>query len=183
MTVGSDILPRNATPLQRAWADTQWARVSALDISAIRAAVNPATCPAALLPWLAYALSVDAWDDNWSEATKRAVIAASPQVHRQKGTRQAVQTALDALGVPCTLLEWWEPGGPVKRASFNVTAWVTDGGPVLDDAMIRRIIATVRRAKPKSRVFTPFIGAAPAGTAYVGAATETVLRIVVPAGA
>jgi phage tail P2-like protein len=67
---------------------------------------NPATCPAALLPWLAWALSVDEWDDAWTEATKRAVIAASVEVHRRKGTVGSIKKALAAAGYgDATVLE------------------------------------------------------------------------------
>ena len=55
-------------------------------------------CPAHLLPWLAWALSVDEWDSAWPEHIKRAVIAASVEVHRRKGTRHSVRQALNAAG-------------------------------------------------------------------------------------
>ncbi len=67
---------------------------------------NPATCPAALLPWLAWALSVDEWDDTWTEATKRAVVAASVEVHRRKGTVGSIKRALAVAGLgDATLIE------------------------------------------------------------------------------
>lgn len=59
---------------------------------------NPGTCPVAFLPWLAWALSVDEWSDTWTEATKRAVIAASVEVHRRKGTIGSIRRALAAAG-------------------------------------------------------------------------------------
>ena len=34
-------------------------------------------CPADVLPWLGWALSVDDWDQDWSEQQKRSAIAAS----------------------------------------------------------------------------------------------------------
>jgi len=59
---------------------------------------NPERAPEAFLPWLAWALSVDDWDENWSEDRKRAVIAASVDVHRHKGTVASVRAALTAMG-------------------------------------------------------------------------------------
>lgn len=59
---------------------------------------NPKRCPAHLLPWLAWALSVDEWDEGWSEDAKRNVIAASIDLHRDKGTLASVRLALAAAG-------------------------------------------------------------------------------------
>ncbi|MGT1842761.1 phage tail protein I, partial [Enterobacter hormaechei subsp. xiangfangensis] len=55
---------------------------SALEVAAARACAeientpvplrrlwSPDDCPANLLPWLAWAFSVDRWDENWPEAT------------------------------------------------------------------------------------------------------------------
>lgn len=59
---------------------------------------NPATCPSHILPWLAWAMSVDNWDASWSDEQKRATIAASVAVHRVKGTIGALNKALGAVG-------------------------------------------------------------------------------------
>ncbi|WP_107497436.1 phage tail protein I [Thalassobius sp. I31.1] len=59
---------------------------------------NPDTCPAHLLPWLAWALSVDFWDSGWSEDSKRAAIRESIAIHRIKGTLASIRRALKAAG-------------------------------------------------------------------------------------
>lgn len=59
---------------------------------------NPSLCPAPLLPWLAYTLSVDQWDSSWPEEFKRETIAASIQIHMRKGTVAAVKSAVAAAG-------------------------------------------------------------------------------------
>lgn len=59
---------------------------------------DPWQCPEHLLPWLAWALSVDEWDEDWSEDQKRNVIAASISVHRDKGSLASVERALAAAG-------------------------------------------------------------------------------------
>ena len=56
------------------------------------------TCPAHLLAWLAWALSVDDWDPDWPEGTKRSVIATSIGIHRKKGTLSAVAEAIREVG-------------------------------------------------------------------------------------
>lgn len=65
----------------------------------IRPLWNADTCPAYLLPWLAWTLSVDHWSSSWSEETKRAVIRASVEVHRHKGTVGAIKRAMAAAGL------------------------------------------------------------------------------------
>lgn len=47
---------------------------------------NPWTCPEVALPFLAWGMSVDIWDDAWTVTRKRAVVAASVDLHRHKGT-------------------------------------------------------------------------------------------------
>lgn len=104
---------------------------------------NPDTCPEEVLPWLAWALSVDLWDNNWPADTKRKVIRVSIEVHRRKGTVSAVLKALDAQGFKARLLEWHRqqtPGAPytfklffdVDQAGYSkaqldaLLAWVED---------------------------------------------------------
>lgn len=59
---------------------------------------DPATCPAEILPWLAWGLSVDTWDPDWPEATRREVVRQSVEIHRRKGTLASVRRALQAAG-------------------------------------------------------------------------------------
>lgn len=90
------LLPSNATAQEIAL-DLATSRVG--DVGApLRPLWDPETCPAALLPWLAWALSVDEWEPEWPEDRKRQVIAASVEVHRKKGTRAAVRQAVAAAG-------------------------------------------------------------------------------------
>ncbi|MCC5807244.1 MAG: phage tail protein I [Opitutales bacterium] len=79
----------------------------ALDLAAARTGAvpvpvgslwDPWTCPAHLLPWLAWALRVDQWEPEWSTATKRSRIAAAIAAHRRKGTPWAVKRALEPYG-------------------------------------------------------------------------------------
>lgn len=92
--MATDLLPPGSTPLEHAIARAcaPMAEIS-VDIPSLW---NPWKCPAPLLPWLAWALSVDTWDSQWSELTKREVIAASVEVHRHKGTIGSVRRAIAA---------------------------------------------------------------------------------------
>lgn len=100
----SSLLPPNASATETA---IEAAIERLADVPVPNASLwTPATCPAALLPWLAWALSVDDWDGTWPEERQRAVIAASAGVHRRKGTRGAVVAALAAAGYgAATLIE------------------------------------------------------------------------------
>ena len=119
-------------------------------------------CPVAFLPWLAYALSVDVWDGTWPEARKRRVIAASPQVHRIKGTVAAMIAALEALGMSPHITEWWETDPIGDRGTFEITVyvneWLATDEAVLSARAQKEALASVTRTKPKSRTFSFQLG-------------------------
>ncbi|MCO7190231.1 MULTISPECIES: phage tail protein I [unclassified Pseudoalteromonas] len=77
----------------------------------LRAIWDPMLCPAPLLPWLAWAMSVDEWDETWSETLKRQVIRDAFAVHQYKGTPYALQKALDSLNIATEIREWWQSEG------------------------------------------------------------------------
>ncbi|MDT9105875.1 phage tail protein I, partial [Escherichia coli] len=118
----SDLLPNNATPLEAALAEAI-ARISDVPTPA-RDVWNPDTCQANLLPWLAWAFSVDEWDADWSEAQKRAAIKAAVPVQRYKGTIGAVREALAALGFGVQVQEWFNqlPAGAPYTYRLLLTA-------------------------------------------------------------
>lgn len=113
------LLPPTASALERAIAQVDAERLEAIEVK-ISTLWNPWACPAPFLPWLAWSFSVDVWNADWPEAKKRAVIAASFEVHRRKGTRLAVQTALDALGLRATITEWWQTDPRGQPYTFGV---------------------------------------------------------------
>lgn len=96
MSDASTILPPNATDLE---GSIEQVLVPATSVHVpVGDLWNPETCPPHLLPWLAWALSVDEWDSGWSETTKRRTLMGSIGVHRSKGTVSAVKKALAAAG-------------------------------------------------------------------------------------
>lgn len=90
------LLPPNSTPAERAL-EQATARIGAVPVP-IATLWNPDTCPIAILPWLAWALSVDNWDSGWSETSKRASLREAISIHRVKGTIGSVKRALAAAG-------------------------------------------------------------------------------------
>lgn len=91
------LLPNNASPLEERLEQVS-ARIGAVPV-AIRDVWDPETCPAHMLPWLAWALSVDEWEPSWPVDRQRAVVSASVSVHRRKGTLAAVRQAITAAGL------------------------------------------------------------------------------------
>ncbi|WP_460645836.1 phage tail protein I [Leclercia adecarboxylata] len=152
---------------------------SALEVAAAKAAAeisrvpvplrtlwNWRTCPVNLLPYLAWALSVDRWDFNWPEATKRSVIASSFYVHQHKGTISALRRVVEPLGFLIEVREWWqlneEPG------TFRLEVGVLDKG--ITDEMYQELERLIYDAKPASRHLTGLaISLSTTGEAYVGA--------------
>jgi phage tail P2-like protein len=153
MTGDDDLAPANATDLERELARLS-SRLDLIDPSVIETIWDAWRCPAVLLPWLAWALSVDHWDEGWSEITKRRSIADSPGYHRRKGTVGAVGTVLDLAGKPYDITEWFEQEPPGRRgtALIHIEAEMAEVPDIL-----RRIRPLVMTSKPKSRAV--FFGA------------------------
>lgn len=88
------LLPPNATAVDHAITQA-CAPLGDLPVPAVW---NPHTCPESALPALAWALSVDEWDDTWPLTVRRAVVAAALPIHARKGTVASVKAALTAAG-------------------------------------------------------------------------------------
>ncbi|WP_439357775.1 phage tail protein I [Bradyrhizobium sp. DASA03007] len=91
-----NILAPNATVFERTLA-SQVDRLLDLDIP-IRLLWDPWRCPENLLPYLAWALSVDMWDPSWPITKRRSVIANAIKHHQIKGTLKSIETYLDLIG-------------------------------------------------------------------------------------
>jgi phage tail P2-like protein len=120
------------------------------------------TCPVALLPWLAWALSVDEWDSDWPEAIKRSVIAQSVSIHRKKGTVHAIRRALEILGVQVELREWFEQHAAPH--TFSLTAWAgeniqAEGEPLLSPHYYDALKRAVDAVKPVRSHYNFKVGA------------------------
>lgn len=165
------ILPARSSPLTVALLAAELARIATVDPTVIATIWNPATCPKVLLPYLAMGVSVDVWSADWSEEQQRRVIAASPMVHRLKGTRGAVERALAAFELETRIVEWWEDGS--RRGTFRVEILYRNGSPVFDLATQAAAISSVDAAKPKSRVFTTRSVLQARGNLYLGAMAQS----------
>lgn len=141
--MSSALLPANATQLERALADTS--QLDTLPV-AVDTLWDPQRCPVALLPWLAWALSVDEWDATWTEATQRAVIAAAIGIHRRKGTVGAVRSAIAALGYRVDLSEWWQQDPRGTPHTFRADFEIDDRG--IDETIYNAIERQIETVKP-----------------------------------
>ncbi len=147
----SSLLPPNATQLEKD-AESISERLDALPVD-IRQLWNPDTCPANLLPWLAWALSLDAWKPYWPEAVKRQRIKDAINIQRHKGTAKSVRDVVEAFGAGLAIREWWDQTPAATSHTFEVA--LTIGGSVPNTAAYQQdIIDEVTRTKPVRSHFT-----------------------------
>jgi len=143
----SDLLPPNATLVERNLAATG-AAIAEIPIP-IRAISDAETCPAHVLPFLAWERSVDSWDAAWPEAAKRAVIDRSFLVHQRKGTVGAIRRAIEPLGYRVRAVPWYEMEPQGRRGTFSLDLVATERGVSVEmHAELKRLIDD---AKPLSR--------------------------------
>ncbi|MFM4843527.1 phage tail protein I [Aeromonas caviae] len=162
----SELLPPSSTPLERALANTV-AKVSTLPTPA-RDLWNPDTCPVELLPWLAWAFSLDDWDVTWTESQQRAAVKASYSVHRYKGTIGSVKDALQALGLGVQVQEWFNQIPAGDPYTYKLLLEVNQYGVSL--AQLDTIQAVVENAKNlRSHMTTLDLTVASNATVYIGA--------------
>lgn len=136
-----DLLPPNATAQERAIT-----LAIARDVPVpVRDVCNADKCQADLLPWLAWAFSVDEWDASWSDAQKRAVIKNSAEIHRHKGTIGAVKEALSAIGVQAEVQEWFNQMPEGEPYTFKVMLGSSSDG--VAQSALKKLFSVINSAK------------------------------------
>jgi phage tail P2-like protein len=146
----STLLPPNASKLEQLAAQAL-ARIERVPIP-IRDLVNPDRCPVDLLPYLAWAFSVDRWDSSWSEAIKRQVIKTSYYVHSRKGTIGALRRVVEPLGYLIEVLEWWQTVPEGVPGTFAIKIGVLDTG--ITEEMYQELTWLIDDARPLTRHLT-----------------------------
>jgi phage tail P2-like protein len=156
------ILPVNASQLLKDLEKT------ALKISDLEAknkdVLNADKLAENLLPWLGWAFSVDSWSDNWREDVKRDMVQKTISLHQTKGTKKAIQRALDVVGVFANITEWWEMTPQGKPHTFEIDAFVNDNinpdAPVIISLEVqKRLIDLINNVKPARSHFSFKLGA------------------------
>lgn len=159
-------LPPNSTALERAIA-VACAELANVPVP-LRDLWNADRCPVRLLPFLAWACSVDRWDDAWPESIKRGTIKASYFIHKHKGTIAAVRRVVESLGYLIRVTEWWETTPVGVPGTFRLDVGVLDSG--ITDAMFQEMERLIADAKPVSRHMTGLaIYLESRGSVYAGA--------------
>ncbi|MCP2071472.1 UNVERIFIED_ORG: phage tail P2-like protein [Pseudomonas lini] len=160
------LLPSNSTPLERQAAQAL-AQIQCVPIP-LRTLYSPDLCPLPLLPYLAWAFSVDRWDSKWTEAAKRAAIRSACYIHSRKGTIGSLRRVVEPLGYLIEIIEWWQtvPVGP--RATFKLKVGVLDTG--ITEEMYQELTWLIDDAKPLTRHLTGLaISLETTGSIHIGA--------------
>lgn len=142
------LLPPSATTSERAIETVIAERTIGIE-APIATLWNVDTCPEELLPWMAWAFSVEVWDHAWSETVKRNVIRNSIQVHRMKGTKGAVVQALASMGIEGNVSEWFEYGGATH--TFRIDALIEEvfeAGFNVNPELAAEVDRVIRHVKP-----------------------------------
>lgn len=141
------LLPPNATSLERALDGTA-GQLADVPLP-IRDLWNPATCPRELLPFLAFGVSIDFWDTNWTEAEKRTAIAGAIEVQRRKGTPASLREVLDRFDPMIGLVEWFEDKENLDPHTFRLELpLAADSAVQYDQALVEALLRDIAAVKP-----------------------------------
>ena len=160
--MSKSLLPINASQLLK---DLESSSLKATSLEALnRYVTNPDLAPDNILPWLAFSVSVDDWSDNWPKVIKREMIKNSISLHQIKGTKRAIQKALEIIGVAGEIVEWWELNPRMTPHSFNITAYLNDNINEYADVIIgldtqKKLINLIENVKPARSHFNFKLGA------------------------
>jgi len=160
------LLPSGSSTLEVAAAQAL-AQIGLIPVP-LRQLWNPDTCPLPLLPYIAWAFSVDRWDEHWTETAKRSAVRSAWFVHKHKGTIGALRRVVEPLGYLIRVTEWWQtkdvPG------TFRLDVGVLETG--ITEEMYEELERLISDAKPCSRHLIGLsINLDVTGDLYVAAAT------------
>ncbi|SBJ28728.1 tail protein I [Klebsiella pneumoniae] len=157
-------LMANGSSLLEQRAAAACASISDLSVP-LRDLWNPWKCPVKFLPYLAWAFSVDRWEETWSETEKRQAVSDAFWIHQRKGTVAAVRRVIETQGYSMTLQEWWKVADPA--GTFRLEIDLNDIG--ITEPMIKELERIIGDAKPVSRHISQLtLSASVRGTAYTG---------------
>lgn len=163
--MSNSLLPPGSSALERRLAQA-CSGISDLNVP-LRDLWNPWKCPAKFLPYLAWAFSVDRWEETWTETAKRQAVSDAFWIHQRKGTVAAVKRVIEGLGYSMTIEEWWEVVDPA--GTFRLEIDLNEVG--ITEVMIYELERIIGDAKPVSRHISQLtLSASARGTAYIGSA-------------
>ncbi|MBN6064196.1 phage tail protein I [Aggregatibacter actinomycetemcomitans] len=174
--ISNHLLPLGSTPLEKRAAEILKSAVENPII--IADLINPERCPPELLAYLAWAFSVDKWDENWTEEVKRIAIKQSFLVHKHKGTIAAVKRVVEPIGYLVELKEWFAMQPQGKAGTFSITVEVSEAG--LNEQTYNELVRLINDVKPVSRHLIQLaIAISPTGTlnTFIGQQTGEILTV------
>ena len=174
--ITSHLLPTGSTKLEKRAAEILKSAVENPVI--IADLINPDRCPSELLSYLAWAFSVDKWDENWSEEVKRIAIKQSFFIHKHKGTINAVRRVVEPIGYLIELKEWFNTVPMGEAGTFGITIEVSETG--LNEQTYKELTRLIDDVKPVSRHLKQLtIAISPTGAlnAFVGQQTGEIITV------
>lgn len=139
-------LMANGSSLLEQRAAAACASISDLSVP-LRDLWNPWKCPVKFLPYLAWAFSVDRWEETWSEVEKRQEISDAFWIHQRKGTISAIRFVIEKMGYSISIDEWWQVADPA--GTFRLEVDINDIG--LTPSMLSDLNRLIDETKPVSR--------------------------------
>lgn len=143
--MNNSLLPSGSSALERRLAQA-CSGISDLNVP-LRDLWNPWKCPAKFLPYLAWAFSVDRWDETWTETAKRQAISDAFWIHQRKGTVAAIRRVIEGMGYAISVTEWWEVADPA--GTFRLAVDLNDIG--ITEDMLKDLERLIAETKPVSR--------------------------------
>ncbi|CAH3362592.1 TPA: phage tail protein I [Klebsiella pneumoniae] len=163
--MNNSLLPPGSSALERKLAQA-CSGISDLNVP-LRDLWNPWKCPVKFLPYLAWAFSVDRWEESWSEEEKRREVSEAFWSHQRKGTAAAIRRVVERLGYSMSIEEWWQVADPA--GTFRMDIDLNDVG--ITETMVRELERLIGDAKPASRHIAQLtLAARTQGAAFTGAA-------------
>lgn len=143
----ASLLPPNAKPFERALED---AANELADVPVpLRHLWNPATCPADMLPWLAWGVSIDFWSSEWTEAVKRTAIAGAIDAQRRKGTPASLREVLDRFDPLIAVVEWFDDTANLDPHEFRLELpLATETAVSYNEATVSALLRDIAAVKP-----------------------------------
>jgi phage tail P2-like protein len=138
-SVRPSLLPSNATALERA-VEQVHARIDQVPVE-INKLYDPKRVPQQYLPWMAWQMSTNDWQEFWADSVKRDMLANSYELHAHKGTEWAIRKAFDIQGVTANIKEWYEYGS--RPYLFSVYLKTEEQAQQLDENFYYSFFKTI----------------------------------------
>ncbi|HFD1501284.1 TPA: phage tail protein I [Klebsiella pneumoniae] len=161
--MSNSLLPPGSSALERRLAQA-CSGISDLNVP-LRDLWNPWKCPAKFLPYLAWAFSVDRWEETWTETAKRQAVSDAFWIHQRKGTIAAIRFVIENMGYSISIDEWWQVADPA--GTFRLEVDINNIG--LTPSMLSDLNRLIDETKPVSRHMAQFnIAVKMSGDIYTG---------------